>query len=65
VKNINHTFIFKRKYIKKILNYLIRQEDKYYVAQCLNADVSSFGETLDEAIQNIIEAVELFFSDEI
>ncbi len=48
----------------KEINYVIWQEDKYYVAQCLNVDVSSFGETLDEAISNIKEAVELYFEGE-
>ncbi len=48
----------------KEINYVIWQEDKYYVAQCLNVDVSSFGETLDEAIHNIKEAVELYFEGE-
>jgi len=36
------------------------QEGEYYVAQCLNVDVSSFGETIDEAISNLKEAVELY-----
>ncbi len=48
----------------KEINYVIWREDKYYVAQCLNADVSSFGETLDETIHNIKEAVELYFEGE-
>ena len=48
----------------KEINYVIWQEGKYYVAQCLNVDVSSFGETIDEAAKNIKEAVELFFEGE-
>lgn len=48
----------------KEINYIIWQEDKYYVAQCLNVDVSSFGESLDEAVANIKEAVELYFEGE-
>lgn len=48
----------------KEINYVIWQEEKYYVAQCLNVDVSSFGETIDEAIHNIKEAVELYFEGE-
>jgi len=46
------------------VNYVVWEEDKYYVAQCLNVDVSSFGETLDEAIGNIKEALELYFEGE-
>lgn len=48
----------------KQFKYVVYQEDKYYVAQCLNVDVSSFGETVDEAIGNLREAVELYFEGE-
>ena len=46
------------------LKYVVYQDDKYYVAQCLNVDVSSFGETIDEAIANLKEAVELYLEDD-
>ena len=46
------------------LKYVIYREDKYYVAQCLNVDVSSFGESIQEAQQNLKEAVELYFAGE-
>ncbi len=46
------------------LKYVVYQEDKYYVAQCLNVDVSSFGETIDESIANLQEAVELYLEDQ-
>jgi len=48
----------------KDVSYVIWQEANYYVAQCLNVDVSSFGESIDEAIINIKEAIELYFEDE-
>ncbi|GBD39352.1 hypothetical protein HRbin37_01631 [bacterium HR37] len=48
----------------KEINYIVWQEGKYYVAQCLNIDVSSFGETIDEAINNLKEAVELYLEGE-
>jgi len=48
----------------KEINYVIWKEDKHYIAQCLNVDVSSFGETIDEAKVNIKEAVELYFENE-
>ncbi|HZX15221.1 MAG TPA: hypothetical protein VFF49_12575 [Thermodesulfobacteriota bacterium] len=44
----------------KEISYIVYQEGEYYVAQCLNVDVSSFGETIDEAISNLKEAVELY-----
>lgn len=46
------------------IDYVVWQEGKYYVSQCLNVNVSSFGETMDEAIANLKEAVELYFEDE-
>jgi predicted RNase H-like HicB family nuclease len=42
---------------------VVYQEDKYYVAQCLNVDVSSFGETEQEALANLEEALELYLED--
>ena len=48
----------------KQIDYVVWQEGKYYVVQCINVNVSSFGETIDEAINNLKEAVELYFEDE-
>lgn len=45
------------------LENIIWREGKYFVAQCLNADVSSFGETKEEALKNLQEALELYFED--
>ena len=35
-----------------------------YVAQCLNVDVASEGDTEQEALDNLREALELYFDDE-
>ncbi len=32
---------------------VIWREDKYYVAQCLNIDIASFGKTKNEALNNL------------
>ncbi len=48
----------------KTFDYLVWKEGKYYVSQCINIDVSSFGETIEEAVLNLKEAVELYFEDE-
>jgi predicted RNase H-like HicB family nuclease len=48
----------------KSFKYVVYQEGKYYVSQCLNVDVSSFGETAQEAIDNLKEAVELYLENE-
>lgn len=45
------------------LKYAVWKEGKYYVAQCLNVEVSSFGETRKKAIENLEEALELYFED--
>ncbi len=34
-----------------------------YVAQCLDVDVSSFGDSEDDALANLREALELYFED--
>jgi len=48
----------------KSIKYVIYKEDKYYVSQCLNVDISSFGSTIDEATTNLKEALDLYFEDE-
>jgi predicted RNase H-like HicB family nuclease len=48
----------------KSISFVAWKENNEFVAQCLNVDVASQGETLDEAIKNLKEAVELYFQDE-
>ncbi len=45
------------------LQNVVWKENKYYVAQCLNVDVSSFGKTREEALTNLQEALDLYFED--
>jgi predicted RNase H-like HicB family nuclease len=45
------------------LKNIVWQDGKYFVAQCLNVEVSSFGETKEEALANLTEALELYFED--
>ena len=47
----------------KNFKYIVYKEGKYFVSQCLNIDVSSFGETMDEAVQNLKEALELYYEN--
>jgi predicted RNase H-like HicB family nuclease len=48
--------------MKKIsLKSIVWKEEKHYVAQCLNVDVSSFGSTKKAAESNLKEALELYF----
>jgi len=47
----------------KTIKYIIFKEGKYYIAQSLNVDVSSFGSTIEEATRNLKEALDLYFDD--
>ena len=48
----------------KSMAYCVYREDEFFVTQCLNVDVSSFGSTREEAIRNLKETVELPFEGE-
>lgn len=43
------------------LTAIIEREDDWYVALCPEVDVASQGKTVEEARDNLREAVELFF----
>ncbi len=49
--------------MKVQLKNIVWKEGDFYVAQCLNAEVSSFGNTKDEALKNLQEALDLYFED--
>ena len=42
---------------------IVWKEGGYYVAQCLNIEVSSFGKSKQEALKNLNEAIELYMED--
>jgi predicted RNase H-like HicB family nuclease len=42
---------------------VVFREGKHYVAQCLDVDVSGFGDSEDDALANLREALELYFED--
>ncbi len=48
----------------KTIKYIVYREDEYFVSQSLNVEVSSFGSTIDEATQNLKEALDLYFEDD-
>lgn len=39
----------------------IWQEDNWFIAQCLEVDIASQGESEEEALANLTEALELYF----
>jgi predicted RNase H-like HicB family nuclease len=50
--------------MKKVnLKSVVWKEGKYFVAQCLNTDISSFGKSKKEALSNLEEALDLYFED--
>ncbi|MDB5246426.1 MAG: hypothetical protein JWQ40_820, partial [Segetibacter sp.] len=53
----------KLKRMKVPLKNIVWKEGEFYVAQCLNVEVSSFGDTKEEALKNLQEALDLYFED--
>jgi predicted RNase H-like HicB family nuclease len=43
---------------------IIKQEEEWFVAICLENNVASQGKTIDETIANVKEAVTLYYEDE-
>lgn len=41
----------------------VHEEEDWYVAQCLEVDVASQGQTIQEALDNLAEAVELYLDE--
>ena len=45
------------------LTAVLTKEGNWFVAQCVEVDVASQGETEEEALQNLKEALELHFEE--
>ncbi len=45
--------------------YVVYQDGEYYVSQCLNVDVSSFGKSVAEAVKYLEDAMELYLRDDL
>ena len=43
---------------------VIQKEGKCYVSRCPELDITSQGETIEKAIENLKEAIELYLEDE-
>jgi predicted RNase H-like HicB family nuclease len=48
----------------RTIDVVIYREGRHWVARALNVEISSFGDSADEARSAIREALELFFEDE-
>lgn len=45
-------------------NVIIQKEENWYVAKCLDNNVASQGKTIEEALENLREAIELYNESE-
>jgi predicted RNase H-like HicB family nuclease len=48
--------------VKRTFTASITHEGAWYIAQCLEVDVASQGETAEEALANLREALALYFT---
>lgn len=46
------------------LTAAVTKEKDWYVARCLEVEVTSQGKTMEEALKNLREALELYFDDQ-
>jgi predicted RNase H-like HicB family nuclease len=42
---------------------IVQKEDNWYVAKCLENSIASQGSTIEESLDNLREALELFYED--
>ena len=43
---------------------IIKKEEEWFVATCLENNIASQGKTIDEATENLKEAIALYYEDE-
>lgn len=46
------------------ITVLVQKEEDWYVAKCLENSVASQGKTIEESLDNLKEAVVLYYEDE-
>ena len=51
--------------MNKIFTISLQKEDDWYIAKCLENSVASQGKTMDEATDNLREALALYYEDEV
>lgn len=51
--------------MSRVFTVSIQKEDKWYIAKCLENSVASQGKSMDEALENLQEAVALYYEDEV
>ena len=50
--------------MNKLFTVSIQREDDWFVAKCIENSVASQGNTMDEAMNNLREALMLYYEDE-
>jgi predicted RNase H-like HicB family nuclease len=50
--------------LARTLTAAVSKDGEWYVARCLEVEVASQGDTVDEALANLREALELYFEDD-
>jgi len=50
--------------MSKSFTVAIQREDDWFIAKCLENNVASQGKTMDEATENLREALSLYYEDE-
>lgn len=45
-------------------NVIIQKEENWYVAKCIDNNVASQGKSIEEAIKNLKEALQLYYENE-
>jgi len=48
-----------------ICTIIIKREEEWFVATCIENNIASQGKTIDEATENLKEAIALFYEDEL
>ena len=51
--------------MSKMFTVAIQKDEVWYVAKCLENSVASQGKTMDEAMENLHEALTLYYEDEV
>lgn len=51
--------------MSKFFTVAIQKDNDWYVAKCLENSVASQGQTMDEAVDNLREALMLYYEDEV
>ena len=46
-------------------NVIIQKENEWYKNKCIDNNVASQGKSIEEALANLKEAVELYYQDEV